>query len=81
MWKHSWQINGDPVKSEQTHGIIWMSKDRNGYPNILQFMMKKFLIVHDRPPAVRQHATKAKQNKNYFNMESRNMRLENVLYI
>lgn len=67
------------VKTEQTNGFIWMSKGSDGYLNMLQFLRKKFLIVHDRLSAVRQHATRAKQNKNYFNIQSRNRRLENVL--
>lgn len=68
-----------PVKTEQIHGFICMSKESNGYANMVQFMRKKFLIVHDRLSALRQHASRPKQNKNYFNMGSRNMRLENDL--
>lgn len=81
LWKHCWKINGDPVNTVQTHGFIWISEDSNGYSNTLRFVRKKYLIIHDRLSAVRQHETRAKLNKNYFNMGSRNLRLENVLCI
>lgn len=61
--------------------FTWMNKDSNGYPNMQQFMRKKFLVAQDRLPAVRQHVTRVKQNISDFNTGSSNRRIENSLWL